>query len=515
VHTFHRRRTRHGGSRISLVLLLAVTASAVSCGPPPPPEPPPVPLRIAFGIGPSAKLSGLRLLTDLLYNEPLISHDATGRPGPALAQSWQWEDEGRRLRLRLKPGVTFHDGTALTAPLVVRVLEAARNPGNLRRSLGFEHVTHIEATGELDIDIRLTQADVFLLTALNETRITHPDLPDIGTGPFELVRRTPSVEARRFDRYHGGLPGSALVQIHTYESKRAAWAALMRGEVDAAQEISREAVDFMERSSQIRTYSSPQPFYITLILNHERGPLADPRVRRALGHALNREKIVDWAMRGLGIVAEGPIWQFHWAYPPKGAPAAYSPGRAVELLQEAGHGLRPANGDGPAARLSFRCLFVNEDPQYERIALMVQRQLFDIGVDVELVPLTLAALAPRASAGDFDALLVPANAGRSLMFTHQFWHSPNPGSAPDLRTGYSGADPALDRLRASTSDDQLRESLRLLSERFRDDAPAVFIAWTEVTRAVNSEISVGTEPPHDPFTSIWKWRRLPAGAPQP
>jgi ABC-type transport system substrate-binding protein len=218
-------------------------------------------------------------------------------------------------------------------------------------------------------------------------------------------------------------------------------------------------------------------------------------------------------MRGWGVVADSPVWRFHWAYEPLESTQAYDPRKAVALLEQAGYPLRPSTAEAPASRLSFRCLFVNEDPQYERIALMVQRQLFDIGVDVELLPLTLRDLAARAGAGDFDALLAPANAGRSLMFTHLFWRSPTPGEPAIWRTGYSGADAALDRLRASTSDDELRASLRQLTERFRDDAPAIFIAWTEVTRAVSSEISVGEESAADPFMSLWKWRRILPGAP--
>lgn len=504
MHIHERRRTGRGGSRVLLGLALAAAVGSAACQGRAPAQAAPAALRIAFGIGPTVKASGVRLLTDLLYNEPLISHDATGRPGPALAHSWRWEEQGRLLRLRLKPGVLFHDGTPLTAPLVVRVLEGSR------RTLGFDRVTRIEAAGELDIDIRLSQPDVFLLTALNEVRIAHPDRPDIGTGPFEIVRRTPVVEARRFERYHGGRPGSAEVQILTYESQRAAWAALMRGEVDAAQEISRDAVDFMERTSQISTYSSPQPFYIPLVLNHRHAALGDPRVRRALGHALDRERIVERAMRGRGIVAEGPIWRFHWAHQAREA-ADYAPGTAADLLEQAGYPLRPATDGAPASRLSFRCLFVDEDPQYERIALMVQRQLFDIGVDVELVPLSLRDLAARAGTGDFDGFLAPANAGRSLMFTYLFWRSPGADAPAIWRTGYSGADEALDRMRASTSEDELRQSLQVLSERFTEDAPAVFIAWTEVTRAITRQISVGSEAGTDPFTSIWKWSRAAPG----
>jgi len=125
--------------------------------------------------------------------------------------------------------------------------------------------------------------------------------------------------------------------------------------------------------------------------------------------------------------------------------------------------------------------------------------------------MTMRDVAARASLGDFDVLLVPANAGRSLMFTHLFWRSTGSEAAPAWRSGYTGADAALDRLRASTSDDQLRLSLRSLSEQFERDVPAVFIAWTQMTRAVSADIEVGVDAGIDPFTSVWKWRRTTPG----
>lgn len=509
MHIHERSIAVRGGSRIGSILLLTAAVCAGSCRSAPSPPPIERPIRIAFGIGPSAKASGVNLLANRLYNEPLIEHDFAGRPGPALADSWHWEPGGRELRIRLKPGVKFHDGTALTAELATEILEGYRNEAT--PLTGFQRVTAIQPDGELGLRILLSEPDHFLLTALNEVRMVLPDAPEVGTGPYVLESRTPTVQARRFAEYHGGLPGNAEVEIVTYETQRAAWAALMRGEADAAQEISRDAVGFMERSSQIQTYASPQPFYIVLMLNHTRGAMGNPEVRRALSHAMDRQRIVDWAMRGRGIPAAGPIWRLHWAYGTADADS-YDPAKAAAMLERAGYPLKQGPADEPGRRLSFQCIFVGEDPQYERIALLVQRQLFDIGVDVELVPLSLKALAERAAAGDFDSILTPANSGRTLVFTHLFWHSPERGAGTLFRTGYSGVDQALDRLRSSTTDEEVRAALGRLGERFRTDAPALFIAWTELTRAVSNRISVGVDPPPDPFMSIWEWRRIPAGA---
>src|SRR5688572_4235242 len=76
-------------------------------------------LRIGFGIGRSAQVEGVRVLTDNLYAEGLLRHDWSGRTMPSLIGAWEWAPDHKEVTLRLKPGVYFHDGTLLTAETVV------------------------------------------------------------------------------------------------------------------------------------------------------------------------------------------------------------------------------------------------------------------------------------------------------------------------------------------------------------------------------------------------------------
>jgi peptide/nickel transport system substrate-binding protein len=506
----NRSQLRSGVRWGTTILVLTAALGQLACQSPPTPESP-LPLRVAFGIGPTGQALGMSTVAGMLYGEPLIEHDATGRPQPGLAESWAWADAGRHLTLQIKSGVTFHDGSALTAELVADFLQSVLTEPSELLPLGFQRVTSVKASSAHTVTITLSRPDFFLLTALNELRILHPDDDDIGTGPFRLLRREPAlVEAERFDQYHGGVPRSPSVEILQYDSHRSAWAALMRGEVDAAQDITREAVDFMERSSNVAIHSTPQPFYIGVVFNQSHPAFSNVQVRRAVSMALDRTRIVDRAMRGLGFVAHGPVWRDHWAYEQPQEPPPFNPREAAELLDGAGYPIRNGAPGRPASRFAFTCLFYSEDAQYERIALMVQRQLFDIGIDVQLEAATLQQLGERTASGAYDAFLAPAtNAGRSLMFTYRFWHAGAPGGAL-WNTGYSGAGEPFDRLRNSTTDAEVREAVQALSTRFQNDVPAAFLAWTQYTRAISTDIDVGQETP-DPFMSIWRWQRTGRG----
>jgi peptide/nickel transport system substrate-binding protein len=464
-------------------------------------------LRIGVGIGDSARTAGISGLTDLLYSESLLQREWDGSVGRRLATGWSWGNEGTILTVRLKEGVLLHDGSTLTAESVARQL-ARLVPGRGRAAAwGFQYVSDVSAPDSRTIILKLSQPDMFLLTALSDLKITGPESPDISTGAFKLIHRTPTVETRRFDRYHGGAPFLSGVRILTYETQRSAWAALMRGEVDVVQEVSRDSVEFLEGSSDVRTYSSIQPFYIPLVFNHRHPALRNREVRRAISEAINRQKILQRAMRGRGEVAHSPIWPLHWAYSAAGGQYRFDPQSAMARLDRAGFRMPPLGPSGQLrTRFSLNCLVYGEDPQYERIALMVQRQLFDIGIDlvIELAPLD--QLAKRVSTGDFETFLMRANAGRTLEWTYRFWRSGTDVHAPTQSSGYVGADALFDQLRRSTSDEEVRTAVSLLAEQFYEDAPAAFIAWLDVTRAVDSRFVVPDAGKEDPFANIWQWR---------
>jgi ABC-type transport system substrate-binding protein len=137
---------------------------------------------------------------------------------------------------------------------------------------------------------------------------------------------------------------------------------------------------------------------------------------------------------------------------------------------------------------------------------LLQRQLAAVGVDVALEPVKLGELAKRIAKGDFEAHLFRLNGGRSFAPTYRFWHSPVPGFGVMQNTGYSGADDVLERVRMAGSDQETRRAVADLQQRFYEDAPAIFIAWLESTRAVDAEFSVGERSDPDIFANLWRWR---------
>ena len=96
------------------------------------------------------------------------------------------------------------------------------------------------------------------------------------------------------------------------------------------------------------------------------------------------------------------------------------------------------------SRFRLRCLTVAKESRFEKIALVLQKQLYKIGVDLQIEALTTDEIFKRLAAGDFDTILIQRASGRSLGWTYSTFHS------TQMPIGYLAADRVLDRLRSTT-----------------------------------------------------------------
>jgi ABC-type transport system substrate-binding protein len=437
---------------------------------------------------------------DSLFAEPLVAIDWNGRPVPRLATAWEPIDS-RTIRFRLLQGVVFHDGTPFTAAIVVAQLRP------LLKSRGYERVESIEAEGNDNVIVHLREPDAFLLGELSKATIKIGKEADVGTGPFLIRSRAPQVTLEPFTKYHLGKPAISKVTVHTYDSPRASWAALMRGDVSLLHEVNRDAVGFVEAGSRIQTFSFPRPYYIPIVFNVRHPLLGRREVRQAINEAIDRSEVAAKALFNRGQPADGPIWPHHWAYNSATRSYSYNPDAARIRLDAAGLPQKAASGGEMPRRFKFRCLFWSEDAMFERIALVVQKQLFEIGIDVEMVPMTLTEIRGRHEAGDFEAILVQMVSGRSLDWVYWFWRSVPPANGKMALSGYTAADAALDRLRAARSEDETRMAVADLQRILHEDPPAAFLVRPETTRAVDGTFDVPPEARgRDILGTLWQWK---------
>jgi peptide/nickel transport system substrate-binding protein len=452
-------------------------------------------------IGMAKTEEALDVLVEKLSAEPLLVLDRHGRVVTRLASEWHWRDDRRALTVQLRPGVRFHDGTPVTAPAVAAIL---RKNVPTDPSQGFRYLTSIEAPNDLTLTFHLSRPDAFLVEAITGALIVDEDRPNVRTGPFRILSKESQIEAEKNPAYYRGMPGIDRVEVTFFDTQRAVFAAMMRGTVDMVPEVNPESVEFIEGASQFAMLPSVRPFYIPLVFNLRNPILKQVEVRRALVQAIDREEIVRQAMRGHARIADDdPIWPSYWAYNISTKRHAYDPAAARARLEAAGFPVRPSTSpDRMASRFQLNCIFYNKDFQFERIAVLLQRQLEEVGVDLIVIAVDGRTLQSRAKSGDFDSYVYQASSGKSSDGVYRFWHSLGGRQS----TGYTGADAALDQLRNSFVDGDVRVAMANLRQRFYEDVPAAFLAWPETTRAIDVRFDIGDTSDPDVFANLWRWR---------
>ncbi|HXH05405.1 MAG TPA: ABC transporter substrate-binding protein [Vicinamibacterales bacterium] len=443
---------------------------------------------------------GLRQLVHSIGSEYFVAVGDDGRLRPRLASGWR--SEGNLVwYLAVPPTVIQHDGTTLDSEEMAEALRRAAEDRTRTMAFALSEILETRSASRTEVLVRLRRPMALFLSDL-------VDVPVPGSktsaGPFRVVRQGPDrAVLRAHDHYYRGRPGIEEIELVRYETLRRAWSALLRGEIDFLYEVSPEARQFVEPVSDLSVFSFPRPYAYAILFNVERGPLRDVRVRRAMNWAVDRALIIDKVLRGSGEPATSPVSPRYWASD-RSAPIFKQDLRvARELLGRAAEKL--AEERNPVVA-SFACLVPIELQPFESLALLVQRQLLEVGIDMRVEPVTLTEQFRRLSTGDFDAVLLEMLGGFWPQGFYAWFHSPAPGTTPLARTGYRAADAALDRLRYAPTDEEVRRAVADFQRIIYEDPPALFLAWSQRARAVSRRFEVPVEPGRDIMATLWAWR---------
>jgi peptide/nickel transport system substrate-binding protein len=438
-------------------------------------------MTIGLGLAPGESSgAGVPSVVRNISSEGLVAFLPNGRPDGRLAASWQESADGLTWTVLLHSGIRFHDGSPVTAATVRDVLTH-----ELPTYMGpaFEDIREINAIGDQHLEFKMKRRSTFLLESLDYSIQKDGD-PPIGTGPYyakESLKGKTEVELVPHQTYYAGKPGLDRLFVRGYASVRAAWADLLRGRVDMLYEIGAEAMALLEGSTQVQVFTFQRPYAYAAILNVQRPALRDPRVRRALNAAVDRSRFVRDALEGHGSPADGAVLPSHWAYDSTAPRFGYDP----SVLRG----------------LTFKCLYV--DRSHERLALVLQQQLQEAGVQVVLENAAVDEGRARITSGDFDAALVDVANG-PLVRSYVFWHSGGPNNWGHFRS--QAVDDALGAIQHAPDESAYRSAVGRFQRAMVEDPPAMFLAWSERTRAVSRRFDVQAEPGQDILRTLRVWR---------
>ncbi len=333
-----------------------------------------------------------------------------------LATGWEWSADGKTLTMKLRPGVTFHDGEKLDAAAVKFNLERHKTMAGSNRRGELAPLTSVDVVDPLTVRLNLSAPFSPLLAALTDRAgmMVSPKAAQaagdkfgskpICSGPFKFVERV-AQDRIVFERYDGYWNKAAIhfdkITYTPVVDATVRLANLKSGQFDFIERVGPNDIEKLLTDKRFKVSRITEIGYQGLTINigksdkAKQNPLGrDPRVREALELSLDRQGLVQVVMDNEAVVGN------QWVAPsnPYYAKAHPVPKRNVErakaLLKEAG-----------VPNPSFT-LITPTTSDAQRLALVVQAMAREAGFDVKIQATEFATSLNMADKGDFEAYLL-------------------------------------------------------------------------------------------------------------
>jgi peptide/nickel transport system substrate-binding protein len=250
-------------------------------------------------------------------------------------------------------------------------------------------------------------------------------------------------------------------------------------------------------NAKIAQYKELGNSYTYLGFNLKHKPFDDERVRQAINYAIDKQEIIDGVLLGLGLPVASPYKPgTRWSNP-KLQPYPYNPQKAIALLKEAGFEDHDHDGilDRDGQPLSFEIL-TNQNKEREMSAVLVQRRLKEIGIDVKIRVVEWATFISRfIKTGDFNVVLLGWGLG---LEPDQFniWHSSQqaPGQFNFICYKNSKVDKLLEAGRLELNPDKRMKIYHEFAEILLEDSPIVYLSAGYSLQGVHKRIKGIDEP---------------------
>jgi ABC-type dipeptide transport system, periplasmic component len=315
----------------------------------------------------SSTLSSHDLLS--MICECLVGAGEGAEVEPVLATGWDVSADGHTYTFHLRRGARFHNGRMVSADDVIysvrRTLRLSKTGAWVFKSLvgaeafargETEELAGARVVDEQTVELELAEPLAFFLPMLClrfAAIVPREEIEQdggarfvqkpIGTGPFRLVscdREAGRVELARFDDYwNSEEPYVDGMTVEYDEHGEHLFERLRQGELSFLREGSPQRISQIASDPDWRSciVSATQLHTQCLVFDAEQAPFNDVRMRRAVAHAIDKERLIREAYAGMAVAASGPIPPGLMGYDPEYRGLEYDPDRARRLLSEAGY----------------------------------------------------------------------------------------------------------------------------------------------------------------------------------
>ena len=363
----------------------------------------------------------------------LVRLDSVMQPVPYFARSWTFDAARRVLTMQLATDLRWHDGAATSASDVRFTFDAARDPAiGSPRAADLASLDSTQIVSDSVVRLHFAVAQVRVPTILAELPLVPKHLLDtvpraqwrgaefsispVGNGPFRFLDRTAGrrwrfVRNDAFPTLMGGPPALKSIVVAVVDEAATKFAGLVSGELDVAG-VSPSMAHLIRDDPTLELLTPPALFSNVLALNTTRAPFNDVRVRRALMHAIDRQRLVQAAIAGYATASASPIPP---GLPMSGDAVLPLDAAAADRLLEAAGWRRGTEGIRQREGQPFRIELLTVGSGDMAVEQLLQADLRARGIqlDIRVAELTSFLSAVRAPEKRFDLAItgIPGDIG--------------------------------------------------------------------------------------------------------
>ncbi|MBC7088403.1 MAG: peptide ABC transporter substrate-binding protein [Tissierellales bacterium] len=458
----------------------------------------------------------------LMY-EGLFEYDENLKLSPKLAESFNINDDGKSIDIKIRENIFFHDGSELTAEDVDFTINMLRQAGDesiynnmYKSAYNNANVSYLrsDVLSKYSIRIYFDNTPTLCLDLLTfpiikssskETALSKENFFPNGTGPYQFIdyQNNKEIHLRAYDNYWGEKAQITNITGKIFENEELMLTAFEAGKIHITKSLDSDWGKYLS-NNRVRTKEFISGEYIGIAINHEKEIFNSENsleIKKSLMYGINRQELIRKIFLSHGTAVDTLIYPNFYLLPESAYSYGYNLDKAKDLLDTTEYFLYDKDNiriNESGERLSFDLLVNGKDKILLSMANMIKSDLLDLGIELNLIVINNEEIEDKdfreeLKNGDFELAIFRYQIGTFQRY-ESLLKSDNIGYDNFSRYSNQMMDALLDDISNSINEEDKRDAYEEFSKYFIEEIPYISIMYLNDSLLVDSSIKGDLKP---------------------